>query len=206
MSQNIKETMLNMNFVIDPSYNAWTTAQEEQSPLICAENREKRIRDINKRIFNDDSEKPFNEWKIVRNADNSWKIKVDADYRTERIGHSQCFCSAEIAEVAIFVREGLRLVVGCVCLSHFTGMKERIQKENAIIKTCIKCGNGKHFKGSLCSKCKNKEEKITVKTKLLMLHSKFPKNVFYDNLMKFKTLSDKQKDCINANYEKHISN
>ena len=144
--------MEELGFEIDNYYNSWTSKCIEISPTKCAINREHRIRLINKVLFSDTSIKPYSNWNRLINTDNA---KYDFLYPDEHLG--KCFCGRDdIKYIHIWERDGIKLIVGSECTTNFEGMKERIKEENDKLKTCVGCGNGKHYAGTLCSKCDKK--------------------------------------------------
>ena len=148
--------MEELGFEIDNYYNSWTSKCIEISPTKCAINREHRIRLINKVLFSDTSIKPYSNWNRLINTDNA---KYDFLYPDEHLG--KCFCGRDdIKYIHIWERDGIKLIVGSECTTNFEGMKERIKEENDKLKTCVGCGNGKHYFLTLCKPCIKLKEKL----------------------------------------------
>ena len=145
------ELMRALNFVIDPTVNAWTTPIFEKSCKQCSINRETRIREINATVFNDYSEKPYLNWAFTRNNKTNKRMIITIEDTT-----NHCFCGMEINRLTIWERDGIRLVVGSECEKNFEGIADRIKEENEVFRTCERCGKGKNYGGTLCSKCNHK--------------------------------------------------
>ena len=155
--------MEELGFEIDNYYNSWTSKCIEISPTKCAINRELRIRLINRVLFSDTSIKPYSNWNRLINTDNA---KYEFLYPDEQLG--KCFCGRnDIKYINIWERDGIKLIVGSECTTNFDGMKERIKEENDRLKTCVSCGNGKHYSDILCKPCIKLKEKL----ELLKLHT-----------------------------------
>ena len=145
------DRMKALNFMIDPMVDAWTTPTSEKCNKQCAINREARIREINRVLFDDVSDKPYSNWTFIRDKSTNKRVIIN-------IGNTinQCFCGHEIENISIWERDCIRLVVGSECEKNFEGFEERMNEENKVFKTCQQCGGGKHYLGTLCSKCDKK--------------------------------------------------
>jgi hypothetical protein len=131
-------------------YNAeaegWSAIVEETDTKKCAIDRNKLIVLINERCFRDkNKDKPFDKWtRFVEEGTNVAK---------KECSHVLCLCGYDIKYYYIYYRDTVRIIIGSQCINMFDGMTERIKEENDKLKTCVKCGKGKLYKGTLCAKC-----------------------------------------------------
>jgi len=143
------DRMVQLNFELDPTVNAWTTTISESCNKQCAINRESRIREINKVLFDDLSDKPYLNWRFTRDKRTNRRVIIEDTL-------SQCFCGHVIENVGIWERDCIRLIVGSECEKKFEGFEDYMKEENDVFKTCQQCGGRKHYEGTLCSKCEKK--------------------------------------------------
>jgi len=190
-------------------YNAeaegWSAIVEETDTKKCAIDRNKLIVLINERCFRDkNKEKPFEKWtRFIEEGTNGIK----------ECSNILCLCGQDIMYHYIYYRDTVRIIIGSQCVKTFDGMTERIKEENEKLKTCVKCGKGKSYKGTLCAKCianeiREKKNNIVEPTTPLSYISKcsklidrYPHNTLYKSLLsQVKSLSNQQEELIDSEF------